>query len=123
MNVIDCIHLIFLFYPICLFIIPSCLLYGFKLMFLLHILTPLHWIFLEDKCILTNLSNNKNLEIHKKTNSYFSEEYLWWLYDPICYILNYKKTSNSYAKVVNIHLGINFILFWYYTFFIFENSQ
>ena len=91
MNIIDGLHLIFLFTQYVYFFVPSYLLYGVKLMFFLHILTPLHWIFLEDKCILKNLSNNKNLEINKKTNSYFSEEYLWWLYDPICYILNYKK--------------------------------
>ena len=120
MNIIDTFHLFFLFYPICLFILPSYLLYGYKYMFLLHILTPLHWIFLEDRCILTKVSNTEKLENNKKTNSYFSEEYLWWMYDPACYLLNYEKTSNSYAKVVNIHLGINFILFWYYTFYIHE---
>ena len=120
MNFIDAIHLAFLFYPIGLYLIPINYLIGFKYIFLLHILTPLHWIFLKDQCILTKVSNNEKLENNKKTNSYFSEEYLWWLYDPICYILNYKKNSNTYAKVVNIHLGINFILFWYYTFYIYE---
>ena len=39
------------------------------------------------------MSNNKNLEINKKTNSYFSEQYLFWLYDPICKLLNYEKNT------------------------------
>ena len=118
MNVIDSIHLIFLAYPLIIYILPSFLMIGFKYIFLLHILTPLHWIFLEDQCILTKLSKNKKLEENKKTTSIFSEQYLWWLYDPMCKILKYKKNNLSYAKVINIHLGINLSLMWYYTFFI-----
>ena len=120
MNLIDFSHLFFLFYPLSIFILPRYLVFGFKYMFLLHMLTPLHWIFLEDQCILTNISNNSKLKEDKKTNSLFSEQYLWWLYDPMCKILNYEKNSLSYAKVVNIHLGFNLISMWYYTFFIYK---
>ena len=83
-------------------------------------ITPLHWIFLDDQCILTKVSKNKKLEENKKTNSLFSEQYLWWLYDPLCYLLNYEKNNLSYAKIVNLHIGFNLITMWYYTFFIYR---
>ena len=122
MNFIDTIHLIFLLYPFSIIILPRFLLLGYEYVFLMQMLTPLHWIFLEDQCLLTKVSKNKKLEVNKKTNSYFSEQYLWWLYDPMCKIIGYEKNSHSYAKVINIHLGINLIIMWYYTFFIYLNN-
>lgn len=123
MNFIDTLHLLFLFYPLFILIAPTSLTIGYQYVFLLQMLTPLHWIFLGDQCILTKASKNKKLKENKDTNSYFSEQYLWWLYDPICFILNYEKTTLSYAKVVNIHLGVNLYIMWYYTFFTIPNIQ
>lgn len=117
MNLVDTLHLIFLLYPICILLLPNYLLFGYQYIFLMHMFTPLHWIFLDNQCILTKVSKNKKLEINKKTNSYFSEQYLWWLYDPLCNLLNYEKNNLSYAKIVNIHLGINLLIMWHYTFF------
>ena len=54
---------------------------------------------------------------NKKTNSVFSEQYLYWLYDGVCYIFKWEKNALTYAKVVNIHLFINFILMWHFIFF------
>ena len=83
-------------------------------------LTPLHWIFLDNKCILSNLSNNlKKKKKNKLTSCHFSDQYLWWLYDPMCKLLKYEKNDLSYSKVINIHLGCNLIIMWYYTFFVY----
>ena len=119
MNFIDFIHVTFLLYPFSILILPNFLLFGFQYIFLIQMLTPLHWIFLNDQCILSKISNNKKLEKHKETSCHFSETYLWWLYDPMCKILNYKKTDLNYSKVINIHLACNLIIMWYYTFFVY----
>ena len=117
MNFIDYLHVAFLLYPISLLFLPNYLLFGYQFIFLIQMLTPLHWIFLNDQCILSKISNNKNLKENKVTNCHFSEQYLWWLYDPMCKILKYEKTDLSYSKVINIHLACNLIIMWHYTFF------
>ena len=121
MHLIDTIHVIFLLYPFSLLLLPNVLLFGYQYIFLIQMLTPLHWIFLDNKCILSNLSNNnlKKKKKNKLTNCHFSEKYLWWLYDPMCKLLKYEKNDLSYSKVINIHLGCNLIIMWYYTFFVY----
>merc|ERR1711991_98316 len=119
MNFIDFIHVAFLLYPFSILILPNYLLFGYQYIFLIRMLTPLHWTFLNDQCIMSKISNNKKIEKNKITSYYFSEQYLWWLYDPMCKLLNYKKTDLSYSKVINIHLGCNLIIMWYYTFFVY----
>ncbi len=55
---------------------------------------------------------------HHETNSGFSEEYLEWLYRPIMTKIGWSWNSNGLDKMVNLHWLINFILLWYFLFFV-----
>ena len=112
-------HFIFLFSPIIIYFLPLELIkYIFKWAFLILILTPIHWVFFDNNCLFTlatkKLGNMEDVE----TNSGFSEKYLKWLYKPIMDIIGWKWNEDGINKMVNLHWGINFILLWYYLFYI-----
>ena len=120
--ILNLLHFIFLFFPIIVYFLPINILKPiFKWAFLVLILTPIHWVFFDNHCIFTiatkKMGNMKNVE----TNSGFSEKYLKWLYLPIMNSLGWDWDEEGLNKIVNLHWGINFILIWYYLFYIGKN--
>ena len=121
-NIIDFVHLFFEFYPLLIYFPPiKYSVIGFKYLFLLYICTPLHWIFFDNKCILTIISSKQNIALKNDkliVDSSFSSQYLWWFYNPICNIMGWGINSNGYSKAINAHFFINYCLMWYYIFFV-----
>jgi len=79
---------------------------------------PLHWIFLDNKCILTSL--NKKLGDYKDIDvkeSAFTERYFRWLYEPIMNKIGYKWIEKDVDKMVHLHWIINIVTIWSYYFF------
>ena len=115
------IHIFFFFFPFLIFAIPKLLIYkSFKYIMLLYLLTPLHWIFFNNSCILTIFTRDYGNNIQtteNETESQFSEKYLKWLYKPIMEMIGWKWTDEI-DKMVYLHWIVIFICLWYYAFFI-----
>lgn len=121
--ILNLLHFVFLFFPIIIYFLPLSIVKPiFKWAFLVLILTPIHWVFFNNHCIFTiatkKMGNMKNVE----TDSGFSEKYLKWLYLPIMNLLGWEWDEEGLNKIVNLHWGINFILIWYYLFYIGKNK-
>ena len=111
------IHLFGIFIPIYIYFIPTKYLKKvFKYIFLIFILIPIHWAFFDDKCVLTILT--KKVGDTKIKNS-FSEVYLKWLYHPCMTIIGWDwNNKKDLKKMIYLHHGINFVLLWYYIFYV-----
>lgn len=117
-KALNLLHFILLFSPILIFFIPIKYLSGyFKYLFLILILIPIHWVFLDDKCIFTIFTEQQGGLVEAETTSGFSEEYLEWLYRPIMNIIGWPWNNKGLSKMVNLHWLINFVLLWYFLFF------
>ena len=68
--------------------------------------------------LATLLSQKMGNYQETETNSEFSETNLKWLYKPIMNVIGWKWETGDIDKMVNLHMIINFILVWYYLFFI-----
>ena len=121
-NILNYIHLFFLFFPFTMYFIkPSVVQPIFKYYVLAAILTPLHWKFFENRCIFTIFTNTLEEPTTKATTtSPFSEVHLKWLYKPLMdNIFKLKWDEKGIDKMIHIHWVANFILIWYYTFYIY----
>ena len=119
LELIAFIHLLLIFIPIIIFFIPIRFIkFSFKYIFLLLILIPIHWVFLDNQCLFTLLGKEMGNMEKSQTTSGFSEKYMKWLYKPLMNIFGWKWNSTGLDKMVNLHWGINFFLLWYYLFFI-----
>lgn len=118
-HLINFIHLGLLFSPFIIFFINKAYFgWWFKYYVLILILTPLHWKFFDNKCILTILTKKiQNFKYSISNNSQFTENYLKWLYMPIMNILGFKWNSDNIEKASYIHWIINFVLIWYFIFY------
>lgn len=117
-KALNLLHFILLFSPILIFFIPIKYLSGyFKYLFLILILIPIHWVFLDDKCIFTIFTEQQGELVEAETTSGFSEEYLEWLYRPIMNVIGWSWNNKGLSKMVNLHWLINFVLLWYFLFF------
>lgn len=117
-DLLNFIHLILLFSPVIIYYIPIKYLSGiFKYIFLILILIPIHWDFLDGKCLFTLFTEQQGGLIEAETTSGFSEEYLEWLYRPIMKLIGWKWNSKDLNKMVNLHWLLNFVLLWYFLFF------
>ena len=117
-DLLNFIHLILLFSPVIIYYIPIKYLSGiFKYIFLILILIPIHWDFLDGKCLFTLFTEQQGGLIEAETTSGFSEEYLEWLYRPIMKLIGWKWNSKDLNKMVNLHWLVNFVLLWYFLFF------
>ena len=117
-DLLNILHFILLFSPILIFFIPIKYLSGyFKYLFLILILIPIHWVFLDDKCIFTIFTEQQGGLVEAETTSGFSEEYLEWLYRPIMNVIGWPWNNKGLAKMVNLHWLLNFVLLWYFLFF------
>ena len=111
-DLLNILHFILLFSPILIFFIPIKYLSGyFKYLFLILILIPIHWVFLDDKCIFTIFTEQQGGLVEAETTSGFSEEYLEWLYRPIMNVIGWPWNNKGLAKMVNLHWLL--ILFYY----------
>lgn len=119
--ILNIIHLVMLFSPIWLFLIPLLLIKNysnaFKIYLLIMLLVPIHWVFFDGKCIFTMLTRKTGALGNTKTKSRFSEVYLKWLYKPIMNIIGWKWDNKGLGKMVSLHWVLNFILLWYFAFY------
>lgn len=117
--ILNILHLFVLFLPVIIYFLPiNYLEKYFKFLFLILIIIPIHWLFLDNRCILTIITKNMGNMRNTETSSGFSEKYLKWLYLPIMNILGWEWNEEGIDKIVNLHWGINNILLWYYLFYI-----
>ena len=117
-DLLNIIHFILLFLPIAIFFIPIKYFNRvFKYLFLVLILIPIHWEFLDGNCIFTLLTQSQGGLVEAETDSGFSEEYLEWLYRPIMNVIGWSWDNKGLNKMVNLHWLINFVLLWYFLFF------
>lgn len=120
--ILNSIHIFFVFFPFLIFFIPKLWLYkSFKYIMLSYLLTPLHWIYFDNRCVFTIITKEHDNDLHNtETESNFSEKYLKWLYKPIMEFIGWK-WKDDIDKMVYLHWIVIFICLWYYTFFINQN--
>jgi hypothetical protein len=118
-NILNFLHLVFIFIPVIIYFLPVKYLRSiFKYILLIFILTPIHWVFFEDQCIFTIFTKKFDKSDNTVTSSGFSEGYMEWFYKPITELLGLNWNKKGISKVVNLHYVINFILLWYYLFYV-----
>ena len=113
-NLIDLIHLLLLTFPIYMFLLPfQYIKYFFKFIFLGMIMTPISWkIF--GRCILSVATSSLN-----NNDETFSRRRMGVIYRPIMKSLGLDwNNKEDLDKIVNAHLGINYIIMWYYLFYV-----
>lgn len=113
-NFIDLIHLLLLTFPIYMFLLPfQYIKYLFKFIFLGMIMTPISWkIF--GRCILSVSTSSLN-----NNDETFSRRRMGLIYRPIMKSLGLDwNNKEDLDKIVNSHLGINYIIMWYYLFYV-----
>lgn len=112
-------HLIGLFLPFLLVLIPSRFFLNIELtmkcLVLFYLLIPLHWVFFDDRCVFTILSLKLgNYQDTQDTDSAFTESNLRPLYEPIMKMIGLKwENRKDIDKMINIHWIIIFIIMWY----------
>ena len=117
-ELLNLVHLAFIFSPIFIFFIPSSYMKPIiKWFLLIAILTPLHWKFFNNRCILTVIAMKFGYYSDSETDSEFSENNLKWLYHPIMKLIGWKWDDEGLDKMVYLHWIINIILIWIYTFY------
>ncbi len=120
-DVLNAFHFISLFLPVIIYFLPVLFIkryaFLFKYYLLIMMLIPIHWVFLDNRCLFTMVSRKTGALQNTETTSQFSEVYLKWLYKPIMTLFGWEWNSKGLDKMVNLHMGINFILIWYFIFF------
>lgn len=118
------LHFMFIFSPICFFFFKQEFIRPVvKYMMLPLMLTPLHWEFFSNKCISTIVTDKVSGDFYdSKTTSGFSEKYMGWLYKPLMdHVFKLEWNEFGINRMVYIHWIFNFMLMWYYTFFIYNS--
>ena len=119
MKILDFIHMIYLFLPFVILIIKSKFLIKYsiplKILFLIYFLTPLHWVFLDNKCIFTIISlKTGSIEHTENPGTAFTENNLKCIYQPIMKLVNLKWSNNTHITyMIYIHWIVLFIIIWY----------
>ena len=120
-DVLNAFHFISLFLPVIIYFLPVLFIkryaFLFKYYLLIMMLIPIHWVFLDNRCLFTMVSRKTGALQNTETTSQFSEVYLKWLYKPIMTLFGWEWNSKGLDKMVTLHMGINFILIWYFIFF------
>jgi hypothetical protein len=114
---INVIHIVYMFAPFILLFIPKMLLIKvllpLKLLFLVYLLTPLHWPFLENKCILT-VASVKTGDFKGEDQSWaFTDKYLRPVYEPLLNMVGLKWNLKNKTKMTYAHWILIFIIVWY----------
>lgn len=116
------LHIILLIIPPGIFLIPlnsrtiPIMIIISKWLLLLGALIPLHWVFFDNSCILTLMSQQMGNYQDAQTDSEFSENNLKWLYWPIMKKIGWKWNNEGLDKMISLHWIINIILLWTYCF-------
>ena len=105
-----------------IFLIPILYLFGilknqlfFQIILAIILITPLHWTFFDNKCILTlfsnKLSNNKEYTKYVDNNFYFIYKYLKKAH-------NIKMSEKEFnEKLLGIFISTMLIISWYVIFY------
>tara|TARA_B100001093_G_C26525627_1_gene883715 strand:+ start:54 stop:503 length:450 start_codon:yes stop_codon:yes gene_type:complete len=117
-ETINILHLIFLFIPFVLVLIPSKYLVNvtlsIQLIALVYLFVPLHWIFFDNRCFVTVFSLSLgDYQNNKNSDSAFTEENLQPIYEPIMNKigLDWNK-SFDLEKMINLHWMAIFVCLW-----------
>ena len=114
---IDIIHLIYILLPFGIYFIPKKYFWLTKIIILLLLLTPLHWQFFNDKCILSKMSKLFGGLKHADHGSPFTEKYLFWIIKPLFNILKLELNHSNIHKAIYFQWGINYLIVYYYIFY------
>ena len=80
-------------------------------------MVPLHWVFIENQCLLTMISKQLGDYKDSKTNSEFTENNLKEVYLPIMKFFNWKWDDDGLQKMSTFHWVMNILFVWYYSFY------
>jgi hypothetical protein len=116
-NMLDMLHILFCLMPIGIFFMPKKYFWLTKIIILFLLLTPLHWEFFNDYCVLSWISIKMGSLSNTNHDAPFTEKYLSWIIDPVFNLLNIKKNSESLNKFVYFQWTINFLIVYYYIFY------
>ena len=117
-QILNFFHILLLLAPIAIYIIPTIYTRPFaKWILLIAALIPLHWVFFDNSCIFTLLSQKMGDYQNAETNSEFSETNLKWLYKPIMRLFGWEWNNDGLNKMVTLHWIINIILIWIFCFY------
>ena len=116
-GLINVIHILYLIAPFILLFIPKMQLIKailpLKLIFLVYLLTPLHWPFLDNKCILT-VASVKTGDFKGEDQSWaFTDKYLRPVYEPLLNIVGLEWNLKNKNKMTYAHWIVIFIIMWY----------
>lgn len=118
MKILNWIHLIIVIFPFFIFIIPPKFMKRIvEWILLFYILTPVHWIFFDNKCVLTMLTQILGSLEETEEGAEFSNIYLRWLYEPILNIFGLEWNIHNIGIAAVSHAFINILLIWIYCFF------
>lgn len=116
-KILDLIHLLFILLPIGIYFIPKKYFWLTKIIILLLLLTPLHWEFFDNYCVLTKISMRYGGFSDVNTDSPFTEKYLLWFLKPIFHLFNVEINNSTLNKAVYLQWIINYIIIYYYIFY------
>lgn len=112
---LDIFHLGLMFVPFILLFIKIEYLQkyklAFKILFLLFILVPAHWLILNDECFLTKISKQQGT-VDNVSNA-FTKKYLSIIYYPILRFFNLSINDKNIEKLIGIHWILLLSSFWY----------
>ncbi len=115
---LNTLHLFLMILPILIFFVSKKLIKPYAhFILLITILVPLHWKFIDDKCLLTKISIKMGNYKNTQTDSAFTERNLRWLYEPIMRLFGWEWNNDGIDKMVTLHWIINIIIVWYFCFY------
>jgi len=118
-RILNAIHVSFLSIPFVIFFLDKERFHPYvKWLFLIIVLTPLHWVFFKNRCVFTIMSKQFGDYEQGETTSEFSEYNMKWIYLPIMKAIGWKWNSEDLDKMVTLHWIMNIIIVWYYVFFV-----
>jgi len=118
-RILNGIHASFLLIPFVIFFLDKQRFHPYvKWLFLIIVLTPLHWVFFKNRCVFTIMSKWFGDYEQGETTSEFSEYNMKWIYLPIMKAIGWQWNSEDLDKMVTLHWIINIIIVWYYVFFV-----
>tara|TARA_B100000123_G_scaffold261450_1_gene228663 strand:+ start:458 stop:838 length:381 start_codon:yes stop_codon:yes gene_type:complete len=117
-ELLNFVHILILLTPIVIYWLPRKIMKIYaKYILLVAALIPLHWVFFDDYCAFTVVSQKMGDYEDAETTSAFSENNLKWLYQPIMRLFGWKWDSQGLDKMVTLHWIFNILLIWYFCFF------
>ena len=118
-RILNGIHASFLLIPFVIFFLDKQRFHPYvKWLFLIIVLTPLHWVFFKNRCVFTIMSKWFGDYEQGETTSEFSEYNMKWIYLPIMKKIGWQWNSEDLDKMVTLHWIMNIIIVWYYVFFV-----